>query len=85
MVLALAGDSTTTTSAIVSLTEQPMLLGRRRSTTRLPGSVSHAAGELQFQQRRHDGGGRELAAAHQIVNRRGRRAEQVGDLGARLS
>lgn len=45
----------------------------------------HAAGEFQLQQHRHNGGGRELAAAHQIVNRRGRGAEQVGDLGARLT
>ena len=72
MVFALAGDSTTTTSVIRSMSlvgQQCNAVFRQRAD---------AAGALQFQQGRHEGGGRELAATHRIVNLGGGRTRQPG-------
>ena len=83
MVLALAGDSTTTTSGhwVLCVTARNRRHGS--SATRFPGSVSIRPASSSSSSDRHDGSRRELAAPHEIVNRLWARRQANQHLRAR--
>src|ERR1019366_10416896 len=87
MVLALAGDSTTTTSDMMFRCGPDgayLRSGVRQQSEPVPRQCLHSPGKLQFKEDRQHGGGRQLAAPHQIVNLYGCWTEQGDHLGSRL-